>query len=998
MAARDDTTETARRAEFDRFLREFESKINTIVDSVNARRGSGETNDVTKSATQQIEISQNAQTELTERIRQFSRQASQTSSIMGTLRESFGRLNSTTLNAAASIATTFIRDTQRIKENELRTERNDSRLSEIQAKKLLAAQTVGETKTKTNILLQEITGKKLKDLTSDEITSALSQLNITLNEQEQTVKELNDEAAKVLEDGEQLRRETKSIQFQRISNALSRLSDAFVDMEKAIRQTQQQFGVAAGAAARLNFDDFVATIKSNVGALTSLGGQAAVSSQERAVARSSFQSEFGGVISTEAAEGIARQAKEMGVTTQQLAAARRVFMTQTGGDLGRATAAQDRLIATFEKRGLTSKDAMDTIAKNSELFARNGTRFADSFARAAADAKKIGVDLGRVDQVGDNIIGNFEGFLEKQAELGAMGFNLDGNRLAQVAESGDTGELQRELRSQLAATGKDLNNLKRSQQLALSGAFGIPMAELQRMAGGEDGSGEKMEDLQKEGNGLLERMVNLLSPLGGLLNAIGTGISVVMAGLLTAIQINTAITAGRSVVGGMLTGRGRVSRTARRVVRAVRRSRAGSLLGRGAAAPFRPTSRAAARLGTGGVLAAAVGGISGFMTARKEGRSVSSSAGRGAVQGGFAAGGAVLGTALAGPLGTIIGGFLGNSIGKAVNKYLPELGEGLGIAFKEVVKFFEPVKKAFIGIGTAFKPLMEAFGKLFSMFDGPGREAGSAATYIGAAIGILLKGALLPLNLVLQGLAMTIKLTVQGFTLLVNIVTAVLSLLTFDTEKIKNAWGDLGSSILDIAKTLGSAVVSALVTSVSVISSSLAEKLVGLVRKIPFVGKFLTGDDVVSKAGYGERTLTTPESSIALNNNDNVVAYAPQSIPTPASAVQMLSYGALATTTGTTTTTSAAPPSMTATVDTIQTLSSGQSTRPTGTPTTTTRTPQPVSQFDTSRLEAKLDGVINAIGSMRVEMDGKEVGKILVNVTETASQLATFRNQSRATL
>jgi hypothetical protein len=70
--------------------------------------------------------------------------------------------------------------------------------------------------------------------------------------------------------------------------------------------------------------------------------------------------------------------------------------------------------------------------------------------------------------------------------------------------------------------------------------------------------------------------------------------------------------------------------------------------------------------------------------------------------------------------------------------------------------------------------------------------------------------------------------------------------------------------------------------------------------------------------------------------------------------------------------------------------------------TATGKVPEPVPVSaptnDLSRLEQKLDAVVRAIGSMKVQMDGKEVGKILVNATEAASQVGVFRNQSRATL
>jgi len=458
--------------------------------------------------------------------------------------------------------------------------------------------------------------------------------------------------------------------FRTLATIADKIGKSLLELDNAIRQTQQQFGIAAGSAARLKFDDIIQTFESNLATLFSGGAQAAVSSQERMAARSSFQAEFGGVISTDAAENIARQAKEMGVTTQQLASARRIFMTQTGNNLGQATVAQDRLIATFEKRGLTSKDAMEAITKNSEIFARNGTRFADSFTKAAANAKQIGVDLGKIDQVGDNIIGNFEGFLEKQAELGAMGFNLDSSRLAELAESGDTGALFDELRTQLAGSGKDINNLRRSEQLALSGAFGIPISELQRMTAPGGGSGEKMEDLQKAGNSFLERLVNLLQPLGTILGVISAAITGVIAFLLMRIQANTFIMAGRGLFGGAPGGAG----AARGGAGAARGGAGAAQAGAGAA---RGGAGVASKLGglakgTGrflGRAAVPLAAVLDFSNRKSEGQSTTKAGvgTAGGVAGGLA--GAKLGAMAGAAIGSIVPG-VGTAIGGAVGGLL----------------------------------------------------------------------------------------------------------------------------------------------------------------------------------------------------------------------------------------------------------------------------------------------------------------------------------------
>lgn len=235
-----------------------------------------------------------------------------------------------------------------------------------------------------------------------------------------------------------------------------------------------------------------------------------------------FQDEFG-VINTEMGTQIATEAKNRGLSVDQLVQARRIFATTAMGDLDKVAGIQSRFFDQFKAKGMTPKVALEAITKYAELIARNGNRFADSFARAAADAKKIGVDLSKVDQIGDSIISDFEGFLEKSAELGAMGFNLDSNVLAQLAESGDTGALFNELRSQLAATGKDITKLRRSEQLALSGAFGLSMSDIQRLAGGTP-KANSMEDYAEEGNSLLGKILALMIAGGPLLSVMSNGL------------------------------------------------------------------------------------------------------------------------------------------------------------------------------------------------------------------------------------------------------------------------------------------------------------------------------------------------------------------------------------------------------------------------------------------------------------------------------------------
>jgi hypothetical protein len=391
-----------------------------------------------------------------------------------------------------------------------------------------------------------------------------------------------------------------------------------------------------------------------------------------------------------------------------------------------------------------------------------------------------------------------------------MGFGFDTNKLAELAESGDTGALMGELQSQLASTGKDITKLRRSEQLALSEAFGLSMEDLQRMGAPGGGSGEETlspEELQKDANKSLGDLVFRADAIVGILGTIAT----VVAAINTQMIARTFTMRGANLRAG-----------ASRVMSGIRGSRLGTAVG---------GMGTMARVGTG------------------------------------------LGVGLAGAA-------LGAGGEKLTEAGYKKTG-GAVSALGEVAKY--------AGIGMMFGPVGAAVGAL-----------------VGAIIGVT-----------------------------------------------KN---------FDAFKEMASAVFGGFKTAFSLLS----EKIMGAgtwmaenLNPFNWIQKKIKGDDVVSKSGYGERTLVTPTQTIALNNNDNVLAYADDMVSGAANeGVRMLSYGALA-------------PKETA---------------------------APQINIDMSRLEAKLDAVVNAIASMRVEMDGTKVGKILVNSNESATSLGVFRQGARATL
>ena len=388
--------------------------------------------------------------------------------------------------------------------------------------------------------------------------------------------------------------------LNKFSNQLEKTGRLFDKAANSIIKTQKDFGLNIADAAKLQSDALMATVDDYTSVFKTInwsaiaegfkiaggglldvftggGAEAAknaveqlnkeisggslelpVTFSERMAATKEVQNEFG-VINRELAESVAKTAKTYGLSVKDLVQSRRIFATIARGDLTQVDRLQGKFVDQFERQGMSRRVALEAITKNAELIARNGTRFADAFARAAADAKKIGIDLGKIDQIGDNIIDDFEGFLEGQAELGAMGFNFDSQRLQQIAETGSTADLYFELRSQLSAQNIDINNLRRSQRLAIEKGLlqGMSISELQRMAGENPQLGA--DEPEKPTNTILGEIMKLfmvggpfLAALAPMLKAIPTAFDAGLSALKLAIDGLTKLIGAVSLPGTVI--------------------------------------------------------------------------------------------------------------------------------------------------------------------------------------------------------------------------------------------------------------------------------------------------------------------------------------------------------------------------------------------------------------------------------------------------------------
>jgi hypothetical protein len=486
---------------------------------------------------------------------------------------------------------------------------------------------------------------------------------------------------------------------------------------------------------------------------------------------------------------------------------------------------------------LSNERMTQLVNKNSLSFMLYGPRF----AKAAQDAEKLGISLSQVQSAQESMVTNLDGTIDTVAQINQLGGQIDFGTLTRLNEFEGPEATLKYLQSTIPPA-----LFQSASTRALLKGFGISVEDLMKgQESAQKTSSDRIEEqltrLQEPVSAIANAMAGLgaiveklKNSFGPLIMAIG-GFAIAMIGLskIPFAGIKTAFTglfpalSSKLGLGAPMLGPKTLAATKR--------------------AAFMNAPKMVNFM-KAGPLAGLFSGIAGYKTARESGRTVQESVGGGVVRGGAALAGAAAGAVLLpflGPLGPIIGGLLGDTIGKAINEKFPKVAASVGAVFG-----------GFMDVATVLwetiKPLFKSFGDLFTalgtMF-GSGEQGPAAASeafkILGQGLGYLVLG--------------PIMAAIGAVNIIIGALTAFAQILS---GNFSGAIKTFRGSIADFAA--------------------------------PFVTdayeKRIRGDDTISKSGYGDRTLTTPNGSVALNNRDTVVAFADDMI----SGVRTLSLGSIA--------------------------------------------------------------------------------------------------------
>ena len=146
--------------------------------------------------------------------------------------------------------------------------------------------------------------------------------------------------------------------------------------------------------------------------------------------------------------------------------------------------------------GVSSKLVLDDIASSTEKFAEFAKDGGDNIAEAAIHAAKLGLNLGTVASIADNLL-KFEQSIQSEMEAEMLiGKQLNLDRARQLALEGDLDGVMKEVTDNLVSQA-EWSEMNVIQRRALADAIGVSAADMGKMIAGEKTSAQIAEDQQK---------------------------------------------------------------------------------------------------------------------------------------------------------------------------------------------------------------------------------------------------------------------------------------------------------------------------------------------------------------------------------------------------------------------------------------------------------------------------------------------------------------------
>jgi len=295
------------------------------------------------------------------------------------------------------------------------------------------------------------------------------------------------------------------------------------------REIRQELGTSAVDSAKLAGNMQIASIQAFL-----LGGD----TQKAQQAVTSLAREFGSLdaVTPRVAKQAASITAQFGIGGENLGKLTKQMSALNGGSLETNLNTLETVGNLARAARVAPADVLNDMAENTETFAKFSMQGGKNLAKAAIEARKLGLNLSAVDKISESIL-DFETSIEKQMEASVLlGRQLNLDKARELALSGDLEGVLAEVKNQVGGA-EALSRMNVIQRKALADAVGLEVSELSKLAAGQ----EKVTSLVSDQNMQLLSSFGKFVGIGAVLGAI---IGMITMGAATSAMASGALTGG----------------------------------------------------------------------------------------------------------------------------------------------------------------------------------------------------------------------------------------------------------------------------------------------------------------------------------------------------------------------------------------------------------------------------------------------------------------------
>ena len=241
---------------------------------------------------------------------------------------------------------------------------------------------------------------------------------------------------------------------------------------KNVNKTREQFGMSAREAFKLNFQLKKATLQAK---------KFGLSAEQVRESFDTVAQKFGDTSANAVQFSIelARIARNTGLGVENTAEL--VSLYSAAGDMSKRVALNmvETVTSMAEAAGVSRGILMKELAQQADLFASFVGKGEENLIRAAAAAKKVGMEFGGLVELGDGLLDVTERINKEQTLSTILGRQISLERFAQLNAAGELEAAQQELSNQL----QGINKLSAQQTRFFAEQLGVATSDLVRLTG-----------------------------------------------------------------------------------------------------------------------------------------------------------------------------------------------------------------------------------------------------------------------------------------------------------------------------------------------------------------------------------------------------------------------------------------------------------------------------------------------------------------------------------